>query len=162
VCNNIISYFVLSDILLNYTCCILLFEITLQLRDGLCLAGKCICVNKENGFTLIKTVFILRPGKVIVCNDKDKHFLGFASPCIIILSNWINQPDEATSLIYYLSFKYSSTYFGHPYAHHQELQQLQYQPLVYRWSVVVAVLLVVVRPTGPTTTNSTAITKLRR
>jgi hypothetical protein len=32
----------------------------------------------------------------------------------------------------------------------------------YRWSVVLAVLLVVVEPTGPTTTNSTAITKLRR
>jgi len=36
----------------------------------------------------------------------------------------------------------------------------------YRWDVVVAVLLVVVGPAGrsagPTTTNSTAITKLRR
>jgi hypothetical protein len=32
----------------------------------------------------------------------------------------------------------------------------------YRWSVVVAVLLVVVMPAGPTTTNSTALTKLRR
>jgi len=39
--------------------------------------------------------------------------------------NWINQPDTATSQIYYLSFKYSSTCFGHPHAHHQELQQLQ-------------------------------------
>jgi hypothetical protein len=45
-----------------------------------------------------------------------------------------------------------------------ELQQQQ--PLVYRRNVVVAVLLVVVgsagRPAGPTTTNSTAITTLRR
>ena len=32
----------------------------------------------------------------------------------------------------------------------------------YRWSVVVAVLLVVVGPVGPTTTNSTAITTLQR
>ena len=39
--------------------------------------------------------------------------------------NWINQPDAATSQVYYLSFKYSSTCFGHPHAHHQELQQLQ-------------------------------------
>jgi hypothetical protein len=39
--------------------------------------------------------------------------------------NWINQPDAANSQIYYLSFKYSSTCFGHPHAHHQELQQLQ-------------------------------------
>jgi hypothetical protein len=41
-------------------------------------------------------------------------------------------------------------------------QQLLWQPLVYRRSVVVAVLLVVVGPTGPTTTNSTAITTLQR
>jgi hypothetical protein len=32
----------------------------------------------------------------------------------------------------------------------------------YRWSLVVAVLLVVVGRAGPTTTNSTAITKLPR
>jgi hypothetical protein len=32
----------------------------------------------------------------------------------------------------------------------------------YRWSVVIAVLLVVVGPAGPTTTNIFAITKLRR
>jgi hypothetical protein len=36
--------------------------------------------------------------------------------------------------------------------------QLQQQPLVYRRNVVVAVLLVVVGPTGPTMTNSTATT----
>ena len=61
--------------------------------------------------------------------------------------NWINQQDAATSHVYCLSFKYSSTCFGHPHAHHQELQ-LQYQPLVYRRSLVIAVLLVVVRPAG--------------
>jgi hypothetical protein len=38
-------------------------------------------------------------------------------------------------------------------------QLQQQQPLVYRRNVVVAVLLVVVGPAGPTTTNSTAITK---
>jgi hypothetical protein len=36
--------------------------------------------------------------------------------------------------------------------------QLQQQPLVYRWNVVVAVLLVVVGLFGVTTTNSTATT----
>ena len=74
----------------------------------------------------------------------------------------INQQDAAASQVYYLSFQYSSTCFGHPPAHHQELQQLQQQPLVYRWNAVVAVLLVVVGPAGPTMTNSTAITKLQR
>ena len=34
---------------------------------------------------------------------------------------WINQPDAAISQVYCLSFKYSSTCFGHPHAHHQEL-----------------------------------------
>ena len=38
--------------------------------------------------------------------------------------NWINQQDAATSQVYYLSFKYSSTCFGHPHAHHQKLLQL--------------------------------------
>ena len=33
----------------------------------------------------------------------------------------INQSDASTSQIYCSSFKYSSTCFGHPHAHHQEL-----------------------------------------
>jgi hypothetical protein len=40
--------------------------------------------------------------------------------------------------------------------------QLQQQPLVYLRNVVVAVLLVVVGPAGPTTANSTATTTLQR
>jgi len=39
---------------------------------------------------------------------------------------------------------------------------LQRQPLVYRRNMMVAVLLVVVGPAGPTTTNSTAITTFLR
>ena len=48
-------------------------------------------------------------------------FLGFVSLCIIIHSNKSNQPDESISQIYCSSFKYSSTCFGHPHAHHREL-----------------------------------------
>jgi hypothetical protein len=48
-------------------------------------------------------------------------FLGFVSPCIIIHSNKTNQPDASISQIYCSLFKYSSTFFGHPHAHHQEL-----------------------------------------
>ena len=33
----------------------------------------------------------------------------------------INQPDASFFQLYCLSFKYSSTCFGHPHAHHQEL-----------------------------------------
>ena len=47
---------------------------------------------------------------------------------------------------YYLSFKYSSTCFGHPYAHHQEHNNCSSSIWFYRWSVVVAVLLVMVEP----------------
>jgi len=43
----------------------------------------------------------------------------------LLFFNWINQQDAKNSQVYYLSFKYSSTCFGHPRAHHQELQQLQ-------------------------------------
>ena len=42
---------------------------------------------------------------------------------------------------------YSSTCFGSPHAHHQELN-CSSSLWFYRWSVVVAVLLVVVGPTG--------------
>jgi len=51
--------------------------------------------------------------------------LGFASPCVIILLSESPNPDAANSQVYYLSFKYSLTCFGHPHAQHQELQQLQ-------------------------------------
>jgi hypothetical protein len=40
--------------------------------------------------------------------------------------------------------------------------QLQQQPLVYRRNVVVAMLLVVLRPAGPNTTNNTATTTFLR
>ena len=63
---------------------------------------------------------------------------------------------------YYLTFMYSSTCFGRPPAHHQGLNNCSSSLWFYRWSVVVAELLVVVGPAGQTTTNSTAITTLRK
>ena len=53
------------------------------------------------------------------------------------------------------------TCFGRPRAHHQELN-CSSSLWFYRWSVVVAVLLVVVGPVGPTTNNSTATTTLQQ
>jgi hypothetical protein len=41
---------------------------------------------------------------------------------------------------------YGSTCFGRPHAHHQELKNCSSSLCFYRWSVVVAVLLVVVGP----------------
>jgi hypothetical protein len=43
-----------------------------------------------------------------------------------------------------LTFIYSSTYFGRPHAHHQKLNNCSSSLWFYRWSVMVAVLLVVV------------------
>jgi hypothetical protein len=51
-----------------------------------------------------------------------------------------------------LSFKYSSTCFGHPHAHHQELNNYSSSLWFYRWSVVVAVLMD--GAAVPATTNS--------
>jgi hypothetical protein len=65
------------------------------------------------------------------------------------------------SQVYYLTIMYGSTCFGCTHAHHQELNNCISSFWFYRWRLVVAVLLVVVRPTGPTTTNNTATTKLR-
>jgi hypothetical protein len=50
---------------------------------------------------------------------------------------------------------YSSTCFGSPEAHHQELNNCSSSLWFYRWNLVIAVLLVVVGPAGLTTTNTT-------
>jgi len=57
--------------------------------------------------------------------EDQEHYVGKDLKQTAFAFNWINQSDTATSQVYYLSFKYSSTCFGHPHAHHQELQQLQ-------------------------------------
>jgi hypothetical protein len=79
---------------------------------------------------------------------------------IVVLQ--INQQVATISKVYYLTFTYSSTCFGRSHAHHQELYNCSSRLWYYRWSVVIAVLLVVIGPAGPTTTSSTAITTLRR
>jgi len=61
-----------------------------------------------------------------------------------------------------LMFIYSSTCFGRPHVHHQELNNCSSSLWFYHWSVVVAVLFVVVGLAGLTTTNNTAITTLQR
>ena len=68
----------------------------------------------------------------------------------------MKQLDATICQVYYLRFThmYSSTCFGCPHAQHQELNNCNSSLWFYHWSVVVAVLLVVVGPAGPTTTNS--------
>jgi hypothetical protein len=76
----------------------------------------------------------------------------------------MNQLDATVSTVYYSDVYLQLNMFqasSRPSSGAQQLQHQQ-QPLVYRWNVVVAVLLVVVGPVGPTTTNSTAITMLRK
>jgi hypothetical protein len=48
---------------------------------------------------------------------------------------------------------YSSTRFGRPRAHHQELNNCSNSLWFYRWSMVVAVLLVVVGPVNQSNHN---------
>ena len=59
-----------------------------------------------------------------------------------------HQLDATISLVFYLTFIYSSTCFGRPHAHHQELNNCSSSLWFYRWSVVIAVLLVVIGPAG--------------
>jgi hypothetical protein len=69
----------------------------------------------------------------------------------------MHQLDATISQVYYLTFMYSSTCFGRPHAHHQDLNNCSNSLWFYRWSVVIAVLLAVVGPA-----NSTAITTLQQ
>ena len=41
----------------------------------------------------------------------------------LIQFEYINQLDATISQVYYLTFMYSSTCFGRPHAHHQELNK---------------------------------------
>ena len=79
------------------------------------------------------------------------HNFSVISNYILQLNNiWqfrqINQLNATISQVYYLTFMYSSACFGRPQAHHQELNNCSSSLWFYRWSVVVAVLLVVVGP----------------
>ena len=68
---------------------------------------------------------------------------------------------QTISQVYYLTFIYSSTYFGCPHAHYQELNNcsssLWFIPSERGDSSAVGR-----GRAGPTTTNSTAITTLQR
>jgi hypothetical protein len=69
----------------------------------------------------------------------------------------INQPTRRNNLSSLLvDVIYSSIRFGRPHGYFQELNNCSSSLWFYCWSVVTAVLLVVVGPPGPTTTNSTA------
>ena len=61
-----------------------------------------------------------------------------------------------------LTFIYSSTCFGRPHAHHQELNNCSSSLWFYLRIVVIIVELFVFGPAGPNTNNSTAITTIRR
>jgi hypothetical protein len=62
-------------------------------------------------------------------------------------AGWPAQP-RPTSIVYYLTFIYSSTCFGRPHAHRQELNDCSSSLWFYLRSVAIAVMLVVVGPTG--------------
>jgi hypothetical protein len=74
---------------------------------------------------------------------------------------WINQQDAAISHVYYLLFKYSPTCFGHPHAHHQEINNCSSSLWFYLRSVVIAVLLVMVGPADRPRPRPTALLPTR-
>jgi hypothetical protein len=55
-----------------------------------------------------------------------------------------HQLDATISPVFYLTFIYSSTCFGRPHIHHQELNKCSSSPCFYLRSVVITVLLIVV------------------
>jgi hypothetical protein len=61
-----------------------------------------------------------------------------------------------------LAFIYRSACYGRPHAYHQELNNCSSSLWFYLPIVVIAMLLLVVGPAGPTTSNSTATTTLQR
>ena len=69
---------------------------------------------------------LLLPGVETKLSVNDAHIYGICTFTLCTCRyvgqfKQINQPDASISQIYCLSFKYSSTCFGHPHAHHQEL-----------------------------------------
>jgi len=76
-------------------------------------------VYTEGPVSTHKADKLLRP--IYFKLSQDIQEKGYAKFFSTELTNQMPQ----TSRVYYLSFKYSSTWFGHPHVHHQELQQLQ-------------------------------------
>jgi hypothetical protein len=73
-----------------------------------------------------------------------------------------HQPDATIFQFIILTLVHSSTGFGRFPAHHQELNDYSGSLWFYRWSVVIPILLLVVGPAGPTTTNNTATATFQR
>jgi hypothetical protein len=103
-------------------------------------------------------------GYVFRTSDSKYHILTYDKQNWLCVFQINHQPHATISPVYYLTFIYSSTCFGHTHAHRQELNNCSSSLRFYLRSVVIAVLLVVVGPfiNDPTTTNSTATTTLRR
>jgi hypothetical protein len=91
-----------------------------------------------------------------------KH-IGASITINIHLYSKINQPTTCINLKALLPVVLIQlNMFRAPTCPSSQAYQLQYPPLVYRWNVVVAVLLAVVEQAGPITTNSTATTTFQR
>ena len=98
-------------------------------KSATCFGGYCI-ILKENLLSLAQNI----QGFIMLLHYFKK----------------INPPDATISLVYYLTFTcmYGSTCLERPHAHHQKLNNCSSSLWFYCWSVVVAVLLVVVGPAG--------------
>ena len=104
--------------------------------------------SRQPANTLDEAEYVFRSSKLVVNRNH------YSKPTEYTEFKQINQLDATVSQVYYLTFMYSSTCFGRPQAHQQELN-CSSSLWFYRWGVVVAALLVVVWPviTGQTTPN---------
>jgi hypothetical protein len=88
-------------------------------------------------------------------------FLEFVSQCIIIHSN--KSTNQTHHSLIFIACRLNTAQHASGVPTPIIRSSITASSLwVYRWSVVVAVLLVVVGPVGPTTTNNTATTTLQR
>ena len=99
--------------------------------------------------TVLKKLLVVRCTSSTICSASASTSQRTRSVCITKINDiiQINLPTRCNNFSSLLPmFMNSSTCFGRPHAHHQELNNCNSSLWFYRWSVVVAVLLVVVGP----------------
>jgi hypothetical protein len=116
----------MTIVLLHVTAIYWMFPVPLFIKEFFC---------QVNIFTGFRICGRIRLAKFKVCKSVHRHTIQ------------INHQLDATIFpVYYLMFMYSSTRFGRPHAHHQELNNCISSHWFYLRRMLIAVFLVVVWP----------------